>query len=245
MIDTKLLEMIGFYEVSSVIVFGLNLFKIVSIFEILVLTATSSFCFINIFYCLDDINEVTKFSLLIVALVITCCKLYCIVQNVEKIWTCIRLTSIDSLSYKYHSVKTLNMGRTNSKATAIFFLCLRVAVVATWIMSPFCVNGYYVKRRIGNRIHLYRYNSLNLVFPVTGEFYNDHFTTYYSFESAPFLFWGHANMTFDTLLVLMIITISYQLRTVANSYSTFTAIHDHIKGMTLIGAFNTSKNSEV
>lgn len=242
MINRKLLEMIGFHEVSSAIMSGFNLFKIVSMVEILILILTAFLCSINIFNCLDDINEVTKFSLLIVAVMITCFKLHCIIQNSEKIWNCIRSTSIDSLLYEYHSMKTLRTGQANSKQIAIFILCLRVAVVMSWALSPFSVKGYYVQRQLGNSTQFYRYNTGNFVFPATGEFYNNHFKSFYCFETALFIFWGHGNMTFDTILVLMIISISYQLKTITDSYSTFTIKHEHVRGKTLIAILHESTN---
>jgi len=66
----------------------------------------------------------------------------------------------------------------------------------------------------------YRYNMLNLIFPVSDQFYNNNFIVFYLLESIALIAYGFSMMIFDNLAVSLCITITYQLKSIALSYST-------------------------
>ncbi|KAF0758873.1 Odorant receptor [Aphis craccivora] len=66
---------------------------------------------------------------------------------------------------------------------------------------------------------------MNFVYPATDQFYNDNFMIYYCIEFVFLILWCHSTMNFDVLFLSMNITFKYQLKTIANSFSTFNIAH--------------------
>lgn len=86
----------------------------------------------------------------------------------------------------------------------------------------FCTS--IVTPTIRSGLSCYRYNSLNYAYPsfVTERVYNEHFLAFYVVEMLVVVCWGHVTLAYDTFIVSMCIAVSYQLRTIADSYSRLT-----------------------
>jgi len=224
MINMRLIKKTGLYQLLDSLspqVFGHNVFKCMSIIQISILFLTAVIFTLNLYYFLVDINAVMMNLTLLTSDVLSILKLYYILQNSETIWNCIQLTSIDDLSYKYHDRRILEEGRWKSKSYSILMMFMWLNLVLFWAMAPLCVTNYFLNAKHKNEIYRYRFNILNLTFPATDQFYNDNFMIYYSIEFIVMTLWGHCTMNFDVLMLSMNITFKYQLRTIANSFSTF------------------------
>ncbi|XP_022161532.1 uncharacterized protein LOC111027454 [Myzus persicae] len=232
MINMRLMKKTGFYQLldsRSLKVFGHNVFKCMSVVQISILLSIAVIFVLNIYYFSDDINTVMMYSMLITSDVLSILKLYYILQNSDTIWNCIQLTSIDDLSYKYHDRRILEEGRLKSKSYSLLIIFMWMYLIISWGMAPLFVTNYFLTVEVNNQIHRYRFNVLNYVFPATDQFYNDNFVFYYCVELLTLVLWGHCTMNFDILLLSMIITFKYQLKTVANSFSSFDFTHDALK----------------
>jgi len=232
MINMRLMKKTGFYQIldsRSQKVFGHNVFKCMSIVQISILLSAAVIFILNIYYFLDDINIVMMYLHVVTSDVLSVSKLYCILQNADTIWNCIQQTSIDNLSYKYHDKRILEGGRLRSKSYSILIIFMWINLVIFWGMAPLFVTNYFLNVENNNQIYRYRFNVLNFAFPVTDRFYNDNFMIYYCMEFLTLALWGHSTMNFDVLLLSMIITFKYQLKTIANSFSTFNVTRDDFK----------------
>nr|UMT69224.1 odorant receptor 25 [Myzus persicae] len=234
MINMRLMKKTGFYQLldsRSLKVFGHNVFKCMSVVQISILLSIAVIFVLNIYYFSDDINTVMMYSMLITSDVLSILKLYYILQNSDTIWNCIQLTSIDDLSYKYHDRRILEEGRLKSKSYSLLIIFMWMYLIISWGMAPLFVTNYFLTVEVNNQIHRYRFNVLNYVFPATDQFYNDNFVFYYCVELLTLVLWGHCTMNFDILLLSMIITFKYQLKTVANSFKSISdyksLIYDH------------------
>jgi len=98
-------------------------------------------------------------------------------------------------------------------------------LIISWALAPLFVTNYFLELEVENEIYRYRFNIMNFVFPVTDQFYNDNFMIYYYIEFACLILWCHCTMNFDILLLSMNVTFKYQLKTLANSFSTFNIKH--------------------
>lgn len=222
MINTKLMKMTGLYQLlnpRNSIAYGFNIFKGTAIIYMIILILTSIVLILNTYYFSNDVNEVIKYLMYLVSSVMASIKLYYLMKHSDTIWRCIHLTSIDSLSYECHRKQILEVGRSRSKLLTSIFTSLWLIVTACCVCSPFVSQNYYVSLEVRNEIKNYRYNVLNLVFPVTDKFYNDNFMYYYYTEMLPTIFWGHSTLIFNLLIISMCFTFSYQLKTINNSFS--------------------------
>lgn len=222
MINTKLMKMTGLYQLlnpQGFKVFGFNIFKGAAIVYMIGLIITTIVLILNTYYFSNDVNEVIKYLMYLASAVMAFIKLYYLMKHSDTIWRCMRLTSMDSLSYEYHQKQILEVGRSRSKLLTSVFTSLWLFVTACCVYSPFVSKNYYVYLKVGNEIKNYRYNVLNLVYPVTDKFYNDNFMYYYYTEMIPTMFWGHSTLLFNLLMISMCFTFSYQLKTINNSFS--------------------------
>jgi len=224
MINMRLIKKTGLYQIldsRSPKVFGHNVFKCMSLVQMSILLSTAVIFILNMYYFLDEINTVMMYLMLLTSDVLSILKLYYILQNSDKIWNCIQLTSIDNLSYKYHDKRILEEGRLKSKSYSILIMFMWLNLVLSWALAPLCVTNYFLNAKTKNEIYRYRFNIMNLAFPATDQFYNDNFMIYYCIEFIILTLWGHCTMNFDVLLLSMNITFKDQLKTIANSFSTF------------------------
>jgi len=228
MIDTGLMKITGLYYVldsRSPKIFGHNVFKCMSVVGISILLLLTVIFLTNIYYFSNDINVVMLYLMLFTSDVLTILKLYVTIAKSDTIWNCIQMTSIDDLSYKYHDRSILRNGQLKSKSYSILIMFMWLNLMLSWGLAPLFVTNYFIEAQFENKVYRYRFYILGFVFPVTDQFYNDNFMIYYYIEFACLIIWCHSTMNFDVLLLSMNITFKYQLKTIANSFSTFNIAH--------------------
>jgi len=233
MANTLFMKITGLYQLLSPHgpkIYGLNIFRCIAVVQILTLLIVQLWLIIHICYYDCDFHQVIQYLSLVAPGVTSILKMYYIVRYSSNIWDCIHSTSLHVLSYKNHNRRILEIGRMKSKSFSTFFTFLWLCVVASYLMSSIVLSNYYIKINVGNGFNYYRLNVLNLIFPVNDTFYNEHFLTYYYIESILAIIWGHSTLVFDTILISMCMTFSYQLRTIADSYSTFGFVHNQSTG---------------
>lgn len=226
----RLMKLIGLYQIlnpSSPKVLGINIFKYMTVIQLFIIQMSAFEFILNIYFCWDNINEVTKYCMYLQSDVIATIKLYYVLKKSDEIWNCIWLTSTNHLVYKYHSGRIFEAGRSKSKSYSLLIMLLWVTLVISWISLPYMVNNYYVEVNVENAVYRYRFSALNCLYPVTDKFYNKHFIAYNCVESTILICWGHARMIFDVLVTSMCITVAFQLKTIANSFSMLNVIDDH------------------
>ncbi|XP_050057584.1 odorant receptor 46a-like [Aphis gossypii] len=224
MINTGLMKITGLYHVldsRSLKIFGHNVFKCLSVVQMSSLILLTVIFLSNIYYFLDDINAVMHYSTLLTSDMISIFKLYVTIVNSDTIWNCIQMTSIDDLSYKYHDRRILINGQSKSKSYSILIMFMWMNLIISWSLAPLFVTNFFLELEVENEIYRYRLSIMNFVFPVTDQFYNENYVIYYCIEFTGLILWCHCTMNFDILLLSMNITFKYQLKTIANSFSTF------------------------
>lgn len=225
MVNTRLMKITGVYQILCPHVrkvYGFNLFACIIVIHMINLTGAIISFASNLYYCIDDLSQISQYFMVIVAAIATVFKMYVIKQRSETIWNCMQLTSMKFLSYEHHDRRTLETGRTKSKLFSTIFTYLWLGVMASWILAPFVLSEYHMRVKVDNDVYYsYRFNVLNLVFPVSDKFYNKNFLTYYCIESIITVSWGHGVLIFDIILISMCITFTYQLKAIRNSYSTY------------------------
>lgn len=225
MISKRIMRIIGFYQLASpyynIKVFGVHFFKFLSKIQCILLIIFLCISIANFSNSIHDIDNVINYGLLTIVNVLLISKFYCVILNTHRIWRCVKMLSINNLSYKYHSIQILKMGKIKSKIYSIYFIASWLMIVAAWWISPFIVDNYYINITTKKETYKYRYNIFNLVFPASDKFYNDHFLSYYIIEALFSMFMAHSTIIYEILVISMCIVITYQLKTVANSYNDF------------------------
>lgn len=224
MIDPCVMKSIGFYQMLSPHtpkLFGFNKFKYLTMAYLILHIVLLVIYILNVYLFLDDINELAKYILLISSGTASLFKLFSVIRHSDTLWKCIQFTSTDKLLYKYHDRKILESGRTKIKFLTSHFAFWWFVSVVVWNTAPLFINNYYIRVKVDDEISLYRYNVLNLVFPVSSEFYNGNFIKYYIIESSITMMLGHSILIYDVLTISMCITLRHQLKTIANSYHAF------------------------
>lgn len=215
----------GIYRMSnnstSRKVYGYNVYKCITVIQIVCLSLSLVSLVLNTYYFLGSINDMNLYILMSIQSVNAIMKLCCLLQNSDRLYECVQLTSIVNLSYKYHTKRILELGIRKSKSFSILFISLWLLVLVSWAMAPLISNNLFISVTTENGTYHYRYNIANLVFPVNDVFYNRHFFTYYAVELIIILNWANVIFIFDVLVISLCITLRYQLKTIVNSYSTF------------------------
>jgi len=233
MANTQLMKISGLYQLlspHSSKIYGLNIFRCIAVVQIIIHIVVEVWVAIHICYYDCDFHQLIQYLMLFIAGFASTSKIYYTFRYSSIIWDCIQMTSVHVLSYKHPNRQILEIGRAKSKSFSTIFTFLWLGVVTSYLLSPIVINNYYNKINIGNSIYDYRLNVLNLIFPVSDKFYNEHFVSYYFFESLLTIIWGHCALVFDSILISMCVTFSYQLRTVAYSYSTFGIVQNQSTG---------------
>jgi len=228
MVNTRLMKLTGLYHLldsRSPKIFGHYALKCMSLVQMSILLLLTVIFTANVYYFSDDINAAMQYSMLFTCDLISIQKLYVTIVKSNTIWNCIQMTSIDDLSYKYHDRSILRNGQMKSKSYSILIIFSWMYLVLSWGMAPLFVTNYFFEAKVENKIYRYRFNIMNFVYPATDQFYNDNFMIYYCIEFVFLILWCHSTMNFDVLFLSMNITFKYQLKTIANSFSTFNIAH--------------------
>ncbi|XP_025205601.1 putative odorant receptor 92a [Melanaphis sacchari] len=233
-INLKLMKITGFYQLISPYTpkyFGFNIYKagatvevISGIISILLLCSSS-------YYYLDNTNELMNHFMLVVAIFFSTFKIFWISRNSEKIWNNLDMTSFNFLLYTRHKKEILQIARAKSISTTILFVVLWSSVTIAWCISPFFVKDVYLNVKFNDNIRRFRYNSLNYVYPINEESYNEHFLYFYIVEMLQVVFWGHGTVAYDTFVISICISIAFQLKGIAVSYINLNYIKGDIKNL--------------
>lgn len=230
--------MIGFHQLvssRSPKIYGVNVYKLFSIIYFAI-------CFIfapimillSLYYSYkgDNFNQSIHILTILLSAILGNIKMFCLWTNLDRIWSCIQLTSTKHLSYKYHSTEIMDAGRNMAESFSLFFIGLWIISIGTWVVSPLLVNNYFLHIYIGNKMYNYRYNLMNFIYPATDVFYNDHFKANYFFEFSAIFCGVHGSLIFDIIIISLCVIIRYQLKVLSNSYSTMTDSHNNVSTRT-------------
>jgi hypothetical protein len=222
-INLQLMKITGLYQLlnpNTTKLFGVNFYKLCGSISVLYLALVLVMCNMSIYYSLNDLAEVVKYVMLIIATLFALIKMYFIIRNSDMLWEFIGFTSIDLLSYNGHQRAILVDARTISIKVSKIIISVWIIVIMIWILSPIIISDNYINIKSKNTTYnRYRYNMLNLLFPVSNEFYNANFKLFYLLEMMALFCYGYSMMSFDYLVISMCIAIAYQLKMIAMSYS--------------------------
>lgn len=234
-INVRLMKLIGFYQLlnpkTPTKLFGYNVFRLVGKMSLLYIVLMIVACIISIYYALYDSEAVINYTMIIVVNCLALFKLYFIIRNANVLWDLMSVTFIDFLPYSGHYKSILIRARAlSTKTSTIVSLCW-LAVISVWILTPITIQGNYmlVKSKDLQSYSRYRCNVANLIYPVTDEFFNDNFGVFYLLETVLSIVYGYAMMAFDFLIISMGLTIIYQIKMVALSYSSLDGHNNIIK----------------
>lgn len=199
--------------------FNTNIYKIAFIVQILFLTIAAIMGVFSIYSCRNNVNQIIHYIIVIFAIYFAIYKYYFIIKNSKIIWDCMHMMSTNFLSYNDHTKEIFKIARTRSSTLILISLSLWSSIVLYWSLSAILIHSSYLKIKHEHGIYKYRSNALGLVFPVTDTFYNKYFIVFYTTESIFLLFWGQMMWVFDILMISICISIEYQLKTIADSYS--------------------------
>lgn len=223
-INLQLMKIIGLYQLlnpNATTLFGYNIYKLGGFISILYLTLNIIMCNISIYYSQYDFTAVVRYIMFIYATFFVIIKISFLIIKSDILWNFISFTSINFLSYSGHQKYFLMNARIISLIISNVFAILWAAFIALWIFSPIVIKDSYLNIKSKNSTYMqYRYNMLNLLFPVSTQFYNDNFTVFYLFETIILTIYGYSMIVFDCLIISFCLTIVFQLRTIASSYST-------------------------
>jgi len=220
--NIELMKLTGLYQILNPDTpksFGWNIFKLGGILGIVYRTLVFMMCNLSIYYSLNDFTEVVKYFMLIIATLFALIKMSFIILNSNALWNFINLTSIDYLTYKGQQKYILIDARNLSISISNIFTLSWIAIILVWILSPILIKDNFINVKSKNDTYSqYRYNMLNLIFPVSAQFYNNNFIVFYFLESIALIVYGYSMMVFDNLVFSVCITITYQLKSIALSY---------------------------
>jgi len=221
-INMKLMKLTGLYQLldpNTVKLFGYNIFKLGGILVIVYLAFVLLASSMSIHY-LYDFTAIVKYILTIVAMLFAMIKMYFIIRNSDLLWEFIGFTSIHFLSFDDHRKNILINARTISLTATNTFTIHWIFISAVYIFPSIIVEDNYIKIKSENETYNeFRYNVINLKYPVTAEFYNNNFLMFNLIEILTILFYFHSMIIYDYLIISMCIAITYQLKTISLSYS--------------------------
>lgn len=232
-VDLKIMKITGFYQLINPHTrkyFGLNLFKVGAAIEIVCGIISMGILTFSSLYHLQATNELMSHFMMITALIFTILKMIRVWMNSDIIFNCLDMASVDFLSYKDHDKETLQKDRAKSISISRMFFTFWIFAALSWIYSPFSLKGVYLDANIKGGVQHNRYNSLNYVFPVTDEFYNNNFFIFYIIETVQIAFWCHVTVAYDPFVISICIAIASQLKTIADSYSKLCYDLDNSRG---------------
>ena len=230
------MKLIGFHQLlnpNTTSILGFNIYKLGGYISVIYLMLNLIMCNMSIYYSRYDFFSAARYILFMFALFFTMIKMWFIIIKCDVLWEFLSFTSLDFLSYSGHKKYFLVNARKISIKISYIFTMFWVAFVVLVVVSPIIMKNNYLNIKTKDRKHnLYRYNELNLLFPVSTEFYNENFNVFYLFEIIAVMSYGYSMIIFDILIVSFCITTAFQLRTIASSYNTLGYNHtntDQIK----------------
>ncbi|CAI6347606.1 unnamed protein product [Macrosiphum euphorbiae] len=223
-INLKFMKITGIYQLirpsDSLKLFNMNIYKMSFIAQIQILSIITIMSLYSIYSCINDVNQIFNYSVMIFATNFAIYKYYFIIKNAKTIWNFTHnMMSTNFLCYKDHTKEIYKVARTRSSTITLISLALWSFIVLYWSLSPILSNNSYLKVKFENGVQGYRLNALGLVYPVTDTFYNKYFHVFYIIETIALICWAQMMWVFDILMISVCISIEYQLKTIAESYS--------------------------
>lgn len=222
LISLRFMKVTGLYQLIDPRTpkhYGLNLYEVGAAVEFAITLVMISTLFYSSSYYVQDTNELMSHFMCALAVVFASIKLFYVRKNARSIWNCLEMTSFGFLSHEFHDRRSLRKDRSRSISVSSVFIVLWSFVVIAWCLSPFFFQDVYMTIESNGHVRRLRYNSLNIVYPVTEQFYNDNFLVFYFLDSIQIAIWGHVTILYDSFVVSMCIAIISQLRTIAESYN--------------------------
>lgn len=220
-VDTLLLEYTGIFKILNPHVkkfHDINPFKVATKIELYFLNVTLIMTIISIYYSLNNINIFVSYIMLSVAYSGFSFNYYYLLKNSDAIWNILRVSNIDFMYFNIPNRKTFRAERFKYKLATTVSLIMMVAVCISWIIMPLFVRHSYLTIQFKNNLYNYRCSSMNLLLPVTENFYNKYYNVFYIFEVLMIIFGCHSSIFFDFTIITMCISIECQLKAIANSY---------------------------
>lgn len=233
MVDLQLMKITGVYRLlgmPSRKIFGYNNFQCIKMIIIVFTVMFSIIMHANTYYFIEDKNEVLKYTMVYLFGLTSMLDFYTIIKSTNALWDCVQLTSIDCFSYMYHNKKILEIGKIRSKISATLNNLYWLMCVVFWSLTPLFLKDNFIRVIVKDKTYLYQYNIMNLVFPASTDFYNEHFIVFYIFEITLTSIWAYCTMIFEMLIISICITLLYQFRTIFNSYTTFDSAYEKFEG---------------
>lgn len=220
--NIQLMKTIGLYQLlnpNAPKLFGYNVSKLGSFIILVYVTLVTLICLLSIHYSLYDFSAVIKYVSILLPVSFLWVIIYFVNRNSDVLWEFISSTSIHFLSYSGHQRNILTEARVISRIVSNITKIVWMIAAFVWIMAPIIIQDSYINVKFKNKKHVwYRYNMINLLFPVTADFYNDNFYIFYFIETLALIFYDTFNLIFDCLIISICITITYQLKMIALSY---------------------------
>lgn len=221
-IHIRLMKITGLYKLldsKTPKLYGYNIFKLGSILTILYLMLINIMYCMSIYYSRYDFTEVVKYISIFVATFYSMIKLCYLIKNSDAFFELLSFASIHFFSYCAYTESALIKVRKTSKIVSNTFTFIWIAIIMVWMLSPIMMKNNYMNVKTHNGTYeQYRYNMLNIIFPVTTKFYNDNFFVFYAIESILLIIYGYVMVIYDFLVVSACITIIYQLKLIRSSY---------------------------
>jgi len=223
-INIQLMKLIGFHQLldpNAITKFGYNIYKVGGYMNVLFLILNIIMCNMSIYHSRYDFSMIIRYIMIMFAQFFTMVKMWFVISKSNVLWKFISFTSTDFLSYSGHQKNILMKARTKSIKISNIFTMFWIVFVAILILPPIITNDNYLNiRSKDSTYNQYRYSVLNLLFSVSTQFYNDYFNIFYLYEAYSLMIYGYSMIIFDCMVISFCITISYQLKMIASSYST-------------------------
>lgn len=217
----KLMKLTGLYQLLDQDAprrWGFNLYRAAALVEIVSGVVSVTVLLASSLFYSHDTNELMNYIMLVVAVFFSTFKLTWMYRNARSTWNCLDITSRHFLSHGRSDWNAFRRARARSFSASTVFAVLWSSVTVAWCLSPFVVDDLYTVVRFDEGVRRFRFNSLNYVYPIDEQFYNEHFLWFYVPEMLAVVFWGHVTIAYDTFVISICIAIQYQLRMIADSY---------------------------
>jgi len=227
------MKITGFYQLirpsDGLKLFNVNIYTIAYIVHTLILILALILGLYSIYFCINDINQIFNYSIMNFANIFAIFKCYFIIKNAKTIWNYTHMMSTNFLSFKDHTNEIYKIGRTRSSTLMLMSFGFWSSIILYWSLSAILDSNSYLKIESKDAIFNYRSNTIGLIFPVTDTFYNKHFYVFFITETIFLIFWAEIEWVFDILMISVCICIEYQLKTIADSYSSLGLNHNESK----------------
>ncbi|CAI6347113.1 unnamed protein product [Macrosiphum euphorbiae] len=233
-INLKFMKITGFYQLirpsDGLKLFNVNIYMIAFIVHIFILILALIIGLYSTYFCINDVNQIFNYSIMNFSNTFAIFKCYFIIKNAKTIWNFTHMMSTNFISFKNHTKELYKIGRTKSSTLMIISIGLWSSTVLYWSLYAILNSNSYLKIETEGGIFSYRSNTIGLIYPVTDTFFNKYFYVFFIIETIFLMFWAEIMWVFDILIISVCICIEYQLKTIADSYSSLGLNHNESTG---------------